>query len=173
MDRKHPTLKSEQIKTFGKKKRNKKRSQGSSGNPPCSGRQWRTGKPGMLQFMGYQTAGHDLATEQQQGISGSPSCYQMQEEPSKDHHQKHLLNRFHLKFDIQIFFSQNKCLYLIGPPFHFLSLTTIFPPSNSNLLNQRYCIITSWVIFSLGGIFPGGEGREGITFFPLRKQEIS
>ena len=31
-----------------------------------SGRQWRTGKPGMLQFMGLQRVGHDLVTEQQQ-----------------------------------------------------------------------------------------------------------
>ena len=31
-----------------------------------SGRQWRTGKPGMLQSMGWQRVGHDLATEQQQ-----------------------------------------------------------------------------------------------------------
>ena len=29
------------------------------------GRYWRTGKPGMLQFMGSQKVGHDLATEQQ------------------------------------------------------------------------------------------------------------
>ena len=31
-----------------------------------SGRQWRTGKPGMLQSMGSQRVRHDLATEQQQ-----------------------------------------------------------------------------------------------------------
>ena len=31
-----------------------------------SRRQWRTGKPGMLQSMGFQRVGHDLATEQQQ-----------------------------------------------------------------------------------------------------------
>ena len=31
-----------------------------------SGRWWRTGKPGMLQSMGLQIAGHNLATEQQQ-----------------------------------------------------------------------------------------------------------
>ena len=31
-----------------------------------SGRQWRTGKPGVLHVMGSQRAGHDLATEQQQ-----------------------------------------------------------------------------------------------------------
>ena len=31
-----------------------------------SGRWWRTGKPGMLQSMGSQTVGHNLATEQQQ-----------------------------------------------------------------------------------------------------------
>ena len=31
-----------------------------------SGKQWSTGKPGMLQTMGSQRVGHDLATEQQQ-----------------------------------------------------------------------------------------------------------
>ena len=31
-----------------------------------SGRQWRTGKPGVLQSMGSQRVGHDLVTEQQQ-----------------------------------------------------------------------------------------------------------
>ena len=31
-----------------------------------SRRQWRTGKPGMLQFMGLPIVGHDLAIEQQQ-----------------------------------------------------------------------------------------------------------
>ena len=31
-----------------------------------SGRQWRTGKPGMLQSVVSQTAGHDLVTKQQQ-----------------------------------------------------------------------------------------------------------
>ena len=31
-----------------------------------SGRQWRTGKPGMLQFMGLQRVGHNLATVKQQ-----------------------------------------------------------------------------------------------------------
>ena len=31
-----------------------------------SGREWRTGKPGMLQSMGSQRVGHDLATEQQE-----------------------------------------------------------------------------------------------------------
>ena len=30
-----------------------------------SGRQWRTGKPGVLQFTGSKRVGHDLATEQQ------------------------------------------------------------------------------------------------------------
>ena len=30
------------------------------------GRQWRTGKPGMLQSMGVQRIGHDLVTKQQQ-----------------------------------------------------------------------------------------------------------
>ena len=29
---------------------------------------WRTGKPGMLQFMGLKRVGHDLATEQQQTL---------------------------------------------------------------------------------------------------------
>ena len=29
-------------------------------------RQWRTGKPAMLQLMGLQRVRHDLATEQQQ-----------------------------------------------------------------------------------------------------------
>ena len=33
-----------------------------------SGREWRTGKPGLLQSMGLQRFGHDLATEQQQYI---------------------------------------------------------------------------------------------------------
>ena len=33
-----------------------------------SGRQWRTGKPGMLKFMGLQRVGQDLATEEQQQI---------------------------------------------------------------------------------------------------------
>ena len=30
-----------------------------------SGRQWKTGKPGMLQSMGWQRVGHNLVTEQQ------------------------------------------------------------------------------------------------------------
>ena len=34
-----------------------------------SGRLWRTGKPGMLQSMGSQRAGHDWATEQQKSLS--------------------------------------------------------------------------------------------------------
>ena len=34
-----------------------------------SGRQGRTGKPGVLQSMGLQRAGHDRATEQQQWTS--------------------------------------------------------------------------------------------------------
>ena len=34
-----------------------------------SGRQWRTGKPGMLQSMGSQRIGHNLVTEQQQQIT--------------------------------------------------------------------------------------------------------
>ena len=33
-----------------------------------SGREWRTGKPGVLQSMGWQRVGHDLGTEQQQHI---------------------------------------------------------------------------------------------------------
>ena len=33
-----------------------------------SGRQWRTGKPDVLQFMVSQRVGHDLETDQQQGI---------------------------------------------------------------------------------------------------------
>ena len=33
-----------------------------------SGRWWRTGKPGIPQFMGLQKVGHNLATEQQQQI---------------------------------------------------------------------------------------------------------
>ena len=33
-----------------------------------SGRWWRAGKPGMLQSMGLQRLGHDLATEQQQSL---------------------------------------------------------------------------------------------------------
>ena len=33
-----------------------------------SGRWWRTGKPGMLQSMGLQKVGHDLATEHQKEI---------------------------------------------------------------------------------------------------------
>ena len=33
-----------------------------------SGRWWRTGKPGVLQSMGSQRAGHDWATEQQQKL---------------------------------------------------------------------------------------------------------
>ena len=33
-----------------------------------SGRQWRTGKPGLLQFMRSQRVRHDWATEQQHGL---------------------------------------------------------------------------------------------------------
>ena len=33
-----------------------------------SGRWWRTGKPGVLQFIGSQRVGHDLVTEQQQMV---------------------------------------------------------------------------------------------------------
>ena len=36
---------------------------------PNSWRQWRTGKPGVLLFMGSQRAGHDLVTEQQHAKS--------------------------------------------------------------------------------------------------------
>ena len=43
-----------------------------------SGRQWRTGKPGMLQFMTPQRVGHDLVTEQQQqAISRSAAFYKI------------------------------------------------------------------------------------------------
>ena len=41
-----------------------------------SGRQERTGKPGMLQSMGSKIAGHDLATEQQQSAGRSCSISQ-------------------------------------------------------------------------------------------------
>ena len=34
-----------------------------------SGRQWRIGKPGVVQSMGSQRVGHDLATEQEEGIT--------------------------------------------------------------------------------------------------------
>ena len=37
-----------------------------------SGRQWKTGKPGMLQSMGLQRVGHDLETEQQPQKPHSP-----------------------------------------------------------------------------------------------------
>ena len=37
-----------------------------------SGRQWRTGKPGVLQSMGWQRVGHDLVTEQQQKTLSHP-----------------------------------------------------------------------------------------------------
>ena len=33
---------------------------------------WRTGKPGVLQSIGLQRVRHNLATEQQQGLSGLP-----------------------------------------------------------------------------------------------------
>ena len=41
-----------------------------------SKRQWRPGKPGVLQFMGWQRVGHDLATEQQwqQAFSWKTAC---------------------------------------------------------------------------------------------------
>ena len=38
------------------------------------GREWRTGKPGMPQFMRSQRIRHDLATEKQQGISDNSKC---------------------------------------------------------------------------------------------------
>ena len=38
---------------------------------PSSGRQWRTGKPGMLQSMGLQRVRYDLATQQQQQMDVS------------------------------------------------------------------------------------------------------
>ena len=44
---------------------------------PNSRRQWRTGKPGVLQFIGSQTVGHNWATEQQdacKGMSESLHC---------------------------------------------------------------------------------------------------
>ena len=34
-----------------------------------SGRQWSTGKPGLLQFMALQRISHDLTTKQQQGVT--------------------------------------------------------------------------------------------------------
>ena len=42
-----------------------------------SGRWWRTGKSGTLQFMELQRVGHDLATEQQQVPSTSLNVYWM------------------------------------------------------------------------------------------------
>ena len=45
-----------------------------------SGRWWRTGKPGVLQFMGLQRAGHGLATEQQWDHNGEariPGTYKV------------------------------------------------------------------------------------------------
>ena len=46
-----------------------------------SGRQWRTGKPGVLQSMGLQRVGHDWATKLQQQREGEPQfqlahCFQ-------------------------------------------------------------------------------------------------
>ena len=41
-----------------------------------SGRQWRTGKPGVLQSMGLQRVGHDWATKQQQDRKLSSAEYQ-------------------------------------------------------------------------------------------------
>ena len=38
-----------------------------------SGRRWRTGKPGILQSMGLQTAGHDWVTEWQQLVHSAKS----------------------------------------------------------------------------------------------------
>ena len=40
-----------------------------------SWRQWRTGKPGVLQFMGWKRVGHDLVTKQQQQMF-SEQCLQ-------------------------------------------------------------------------------------------------
>ena len=45
-----------------------------------SGRWWRTGKPGVLPFMGSQRVGHGLATEQQwdhKGEAGIPGTYKV------------------------------------------------------------------------------------------------
>ena len=39
-----------------------------------SRREWRTGKSGVLQFMGWQRVGHDLVTERQQRVSLSFCC---------------------------------------------------------------------------------------------------
>ena len=39
-----------------------------------SGRQWRTGKPGVLQSMGWQIVGHNLVTEQQGGTYETVIC---------------------------------------------------------------------------------------------------
>ena len=44
-----------------------------------SGRQWKTGKPGMLQSMGLQRVGHDLETEQQRNWSSIMVTHQMQD----------------------------------------------------------------------------------------------
>ena len=38
-----------------------------------SGRRWGTGKPGMLQSMGSQSVGHDLATEKQLSVAFKPA----------------------------------------------------------------------------------------------------
>ena len=42
-----------------------------------SGRWWRTGEPGMLQFMGLQRVGHDILTEQEQQIYIPTNSVQM------------------------------------------------------------------------------------------------
>ena len=64
-------------KTEGKRKRGQQRMRCWMVSPTqwswisaSSGRQWRTGKLGMLQSMGSQRVGYDLATEQQPQQSG-------------------------------------------------------------------------------------------------------
>ena len=52
-----------------------------------SRRQWRMGKPGMLQSMGWQRTGHNWATEQQQGTV----CSKMRKN-DKDNHSYHCLS---------------------------------------------------------------------------------
>ena len=54
-----------------------------------SGRQWRTGNPGVLQSMGLQKVGHDLMTEQQQNITCSgrrSDAFPWDQEQNKDVH---------------------------------------------------------------------------------------
>ena len=62
-------------------------------SPILSGRQYRTGKPGMLQTMGLQRARHDLATEQQR-------LYYQDGSSALDHFQQHSNMRLssHLSF---------------------------------------------------------------------------